>query len=115
MTGTAVREAVKAPPAGPRPRVTGRAVLLVGVVIALLVAAVNPVRTLLAQQDRIADLEETVRELEDENARLGDRIEQLRDPGFLERVARECLGMVRPGEIPFVLLPEEGEPEPLPC
>jgi cell division protein FtsB len=38
---------------------------------------------------------------------LERRIELLNDPEHLERLARRCLGMVRPGEILFVVPEEE--------
>jgi cell division protein FtsB len=42
------------------------------------------------------------------NARLEDRIDLLNDPRYLERVARQCLGLVRPGETAFVMVPTHG-------
>ena len=47
------------------------------------------------------------------SARLEGRgpgcIRQLHDPTYLERMARECLGMVKPDEIPFVVVPKHGK------
>ena len=37
-----------------------------------------------------------------------------RSDAFLERLARQCLGMVKPGEIAFVVVPKEGAPAPPP-
>ena len=34
---------------------------------------------------------------------------------FLERIARECLGMVKPGETAFVVVPAHGKPDPPDC
>jgi len=86
----------------PRSRITVRAVVLAAVVLVLIVAASVPVRQLLAQRDEIAQLEGRVEDLAASNATLRGEIERLRDPRELERIARECLGMVRPGEIAFV-------------
>jgi cell division protein FtsB len=33
----------------------------------------------------------------------------MRDPAYVERFARECLGMIKPGEIPFVVVPKHGK------
>jgi cell division protein FtsB len=99
----------------PRFRPTGRAVILGLLVIALLLAAIYPIRTYFEQRARVAEMEQQAATLEQANGRLEARIAQLNDPAFLERWARECLGMVKPGEKPFVIVPEEGDPEPLDC
>ena len=39
----------------------------------------------------------------------------LNDPRTLERLARECLGMVRPGQIAFVTIPKHAAPIPPDC
>lgn len=85
-----------------RPRVTGRAaVLLVALTVLVFMAAV-PARQYLGERGRIADLERMATELEDRNAELHAQISRLRDPVELERLARACLGMVGPGEVVFV-------------
>ena len=43
-------------------------------------------------------------------AELERRIADLNDPSTLERLARECLGMVNPGEIAFVPIPKGRAP-----
>jgi cell division protein FtsB len=96
--------------AGPRLRVTGRAVVLAGIVVALLVASVGVVRQYLAQRAAIDRLEARVEALQNQRVALERRIERLNDPEYLERLARECLGMVAPGEIAFVVPEEQGAP-----
>jgi cell division protein FtsB len=91
-----------------RLRLTGRAVALAAMVVLLVAAGAGVFRQLLAQRDRIARLERRVEALTSERSRLERRVEQLNDPEHLERLARRCLGMVRPGEILFVV-PEEEE------
>ena len=86
----------------PRTRLTVRAVVLALVVLVLAIAASVPVRQLMAQGAEIAELEQQVADLEAGNERLRAEIERLHDPEELERIARACLGMVRPGEIAFV-------------
>ena len=44
-----------------------------------------------------------------------ERIADLNDPPTLERLARECLGMVKPGEIAFVPIPKGRAPTPPDC
>jgi cell division protein FtsB len=91
-----------------RLRFTGRAVALAAMIVLLVAAGSGVFRQFLAQRDRIARLERRVEALTSERYRLEHRIEQLNDPEHLERLARRCLGMVRPGEILFVV-PEEEE------
>jgi cell division protein FtsB len=89
-------------------RIRPRAIALAVLVAALLMAAVYPVRTYLGQRAQINTLERESLVLEGANARLNHRITSLHDPGELERLARECLGMVKPGEIAFVVVPKGG-------
>jgi cell division protein FtsB len=86
-----------------RARPTPRAVLLVVVILALLFAGTVPFRTYLAQRDQLARLEHQSELLERQNALLDKQIKRLHDPQYLERLARACLGMVRPGEIHFAV------------
>jgi cell division protein FtsB len=98
----------------PRVRLTGRAVVLAGLVIALLVASIGVVRQYFDQRADIDRLEARLEALQEQRESLQRRIEQLRDPEYLERLARECLGMVAPGEIAFVV-PEDQGPPPTTC
>ena len=86
-----------------RPRLTGRAAVLLVVVTMLGVMALVPARQYLDQRSRIADLERRTTELEAQNAELRGEVIKLHDPVELERLARECLGMVAHGEIAFVI------------
>ena len=84
------------------PRLTGRAAVLLVAVTLLVVMAMVPARQYLDQSARISELEERAAELEDRNGDLRAEIARLQDPAELERLARECLGMVDPGEVAFV-------------
>ncbi len=107
MTSRAV-----ARPRAARVRVSTRAVVLLVVVLAVMTFAITPLRALLAQRDELDRLEQQSLELQRGNVALQDRIVHLRDPAYLERLARECLGMVAPGETAFVIVPEDGPPPP---
>ena len=98
-----------------RARPTARGVLLAAVVAVLAVFSAVPVREYLDQRGQIADLGRQIRLLEDANAELELRIVRLHDPAEIERLARECLGMVKPGEVAFVVVPKGGEPQPSAC
>jgi cell division protein FtsB len=70
----------------------------------LLVAGVKSWRDLEAARSRERALTDRIEALHRESERLKARIERLRhDPGTLERLAREELGMVRPGDVLFEL------------
>ena len=84
------------------PRLTGRAAFLLVAVTLLAVMAMVPARQYLDQRARIGDLERRTTELEERNGDLRGAITRLHDPAELERLARECLGMVAPGEVAFV-------------
>jgi cell division protein FtsB len=87
--------------AAPRGRITARAVVLVAILFVLAIAAAGPVRNFLAQRSEIDRLESRIGELESERAQLKQEIERMKDPDYVEQLAR-CMGMVRPGEIAFV-------------
>ncbi|MGH2660113.1 MAG: FtsB family cell division protein [Actinomycetota bacterium] len=101
--------------AAPRPRLTGRAALLLIVLTVLAVFSTVPVREYLSQRSLIAELERQARTLEQENAGLRTDMAKLYDPAELERLARECLGMVAPGEIAFVTASRAREAELSDC
>jgi cell division protein FtsB len=90
-----------------------KAVVLFGVIviIALVLGALFGDRGILhlAEKRRRAHaLEMEIARLEGENARLARDIEALRrDPRAVESIAREALGLVKPGETVF-LLQEDG-------
>lgn len=98
-----------------RARITARASVLVIVVMTLLTIAISPVRTLLEQRNELDELHRQAAELEVRNAKLEARITKLDDPTYIEQLARECLGMVEPGETAFVVIPRRGAPPPTQC
>jgi cell division protein FtsB len=96
------------------PRVSARAVMLLMVVLVVLTLSVAPVRAYLDQRSRLSDLEHQAAQLEQRNTQLETTIRGLKDPAELERIARRCLGMVRPGELAFVTVPEHGREDGVP-
>lgn len=59
---------------------------------------------LLAQRKRAEALQHEIHEMRGENLRLAAEIRSLRsDPRAIERIAREQLGLARPGETVFIL------------
>jgi cell division protein FtsB len=88
--------------------VLGATVLLVFALLAI--AALKSNRDLQAARSRERMLTAKIAATRVESERLRVRIDRLRhDPGMLERLAREDLGLVRPGDM-IVELPEAGAP-----
>lgn len=84
-------------------------------VLALLsLAAVKSYRDLEGARNREQGLEKSIREAGQRIERLHGQIERLRsDPATLERLAREDLGLVRPGDVVLVL-PADSSAKPKP-
>ena len=96
-------------------RLSGRAAVLLIAVFLLAMVSIAPARVWIDQRARLRELERQAEELSSANARLEDRVADLRDPETLERLARECLGMVEPGEISIITVPRDGPPTPPEC
>jgi cell division protein FtsB len=96
-------------------RVSARASVLLLVVMLAATLSVAPLRTYLSQRERLAELRRQAAALEAQNRELEREVGRLNDPVYLERLARECLGMTDPGEIAFVTIPERGKPHPPEC
>ena len=97
-----------------RARRTARATILCTLVIGVLVLSIAPARLYFEQRAELSQLERQAAALEQTNQTLAARADQLRDHAYLERLARRCLGMVKPGEVAFVVVPKEGAPAPPP-
>jgi cell division protein FtsB len=97
-----------------RVRLTARATVLLAIMIGVLALSVAPAQMYFEQKEELARAEQQAASLERRNEALAVRADQLRDHAFLERLARQCLGMVKPGEIAFVVVPKEGAPAPPP-
>ncbi len=88
-------------------------VLLVGLGVTM--AGIFPFRQIIAQQRQVELAEQKLEALEAENANLEAQIRELETPVELERLAREELGLVRPGEIAVTVNPAPGvDPAPRP-
>lgn len=105
------KQPAPARPDSSRPLV-GAAVLLF---VALLgVAAWKGSLDLAKARERERLLETRIEETQERIDELRGRIDRLRsDPGTLERLAREDLGMVRPGDVIIELPPEPASPGPV--
>lgn len=77
---------------------------LVAVVVAM---AIGPLQVFSEAADRVDELEDRRDELKRDVDSLEERRERLQDPEEVEQLARSDLGMIRPGEIPFVVVPSD--------
>jgi cell division protein FtsB len=96
-------------------RLTPRASIVGFVVFVAAIFAVAPARAYLEQRGQRDQLVNQVTQLQEQNAELQHQLDQLHDPAELERLARECLGMVDPGQIAFVPVPRGKAPVPPNC
>lgn len=76
--------------------------LVIGLLLAM---AIEPVRQLLAQRERVELMASDLAKIERLNDRLEARIDRLQDPDYIEQRARSQAGLVHPGEIPYVVMP----------
>ena len=79
----------------------GRYALLT-VLFAILVAYISPISHWVRQSETAKHEEAQLRELQEENARLERRVQDLKRPLALEREARK-LGMIKEGERAYVI------------
>jgi cell division protein FtsB len=84
----------------PRPPLglTPRGAVLLLVMFALAATAVYPLRQYVSQQDRIERLQAKHQALQAENARLEAERKRLKDPAYVQQLARRDYQLVAPGE-----------------
>ena len=84
--------------------------LVVG--LAVVLTNVVPVRQIVAQNQQVETAEEQLAALRSENRRLESEAEALQTPTEVERIARETLGYVDPGEVAYrVVDPDDDKAE----
>ena len=78
-----------------------RAAILAAVICVLTLTIAGPVRTYFAQRTEMKQLEASAAQLREQIAELEQQKVKLADPVFIAAQARERLGFVMPGEIPY--------------
>ncbi|MDY6999115.1 MAG: septum formation initiator family protein [Actinomycetota bacterium] len=78
-----------------------RAAILAAVICVLTLTIAGPVRTYFAQRTEMRQLQATEAQLREQIAELEQQKDKLADPVFIAAQARERLGFVMPGEIPY--------------
>lgn len=80
----------------------GIAAVLLALVLFL---AVFPTRTYLDQRESIADAQERLSVLREQNEKMRGRIRSLQTPEEIERIARQEFNLAKPGEEVYVIIP----------
>ncbi len=100
----------------PRRRFPRRVVPLAALLLAALLLRAYGESALTAYRLRreAARLERQIQTMRLANAQLREEIRRLHTPAYIERLAREQLGLVRPGEIPVIIVRPTPSPPPAP-
>jgi cell division protein DivIC len=83
------------------------------VVGALALTGVAPARQAFQQRERLDQVQAKVTALTQRNAELTSRLNRLSDVSYMEKLAREQLGVVRPGETSYVIVPAPAPLKPV--
>ena len=83
--------------------------VLIAVIVLGVLLVVPPFENYVSARQRAALLEQQASALDTANQGLERRLSDLDDPVTIELLAREQQGLIRPGEVPYVLIPPESE------
>lgn len=87
-----------------RPRAfTGRAIVLITVLVALALAYTYPVRVYLAQESQIAQMQAAQAAQQAKIKGLTEEVDKWQDDEYVRIQARDRLSYVRPGEVPLLV------------
>ena len=95
---------------GWRPRLTGRAAVLVLVVAVLTVSYASSLKAYLTQRQHIAELKAEIAQSQSDINALEREKARWRDPAYVQSQARARFGYVMPGETSYVVLDADGKP-----
>ncbi|WP_245916808.1 FtsB family cell division protein [Nocardioides gansuensis] len=93
-----------------RPRLTGRAAILVLVLAVLTVSYASSLRAYIQQRSHIGDLKQAIAEREASINELEREKQRWSDPAYVRAQARARFGYLMPGETGFQVLDENGRP-----
>jgi len=86
--------------------------IVVLIALGLVATGVLPVRDYLERENDVNAAQERLDELQRDNAELAGDVEALFSEQEVERIAREQYGFVKPGEIGYVVVTPDAEPQP---
>ena len=93
-----------------RPRITGRAAILVLVLAVLMVSYASSLRAYLEQQKHLDSLHRQILHSQAEIARMEREKRRWKDPAFLKEQARERFGWVMPGQVGYQVIGPDAKP-----
>jgi cell division protein FtsB len=93
-----------------RPKLTGRAAVLVLVVAVLTVSYASSMKAYLQQRAHIVDLKQQIAQSEADINALEREKSRWHDPAYVQSQARARFGYLMPGETSYVVLGEDGKP-----
>ncbi len=82
--------------------------------LAVMLVGLVPFKQILNQRSAVTDAEDRLTALVNANEHLESEIAALETPVEIEGRAREDFGLVRPGEVAYIVVPVEPEAEPVP-
>ncbi len=83
--------------------------LLIIVIIIFAFKLVSNIRKVNKMESELNNLQQQVQEELERNKELKKEIERVKSDDYIEKVARDELGLVKPGEILFIPVEEENE------
>ncbi|GMQ97867.1 MAG: hypothetical protein BMS9Abin17_0370 [Acidimicrobiia bacterium] len=86
--------------------------IVVLIALGLVATGVLPVRDYLERENEVDAAQERLDELQSDNAELAADVDALFSEQEVERIAREQYGFVRPGEVGYVVLTPDADPQP---
>ncbi len=95
-----------------RKKIVHSKILMVIIIIGILIFlfANKNFRTLLVLNREIVQLKQRIAGLEEQNRNLREELEAVKnDPEYIESLAREELGLIKPGEIKYKFIESEAE------
>ncbi|GGR69893.1 cell division protein FtsB [Nocardioides luteus] len=92
-----------------RPKLTGRAMMMIVVAAVLVISYASSLRAYLQQRHDINALQTEIAQRKDHIKQLEEQTRRWEDPAYVQQQARERFGFVMPGETAYVALDENGE------
>lgn len=93
-------------------RPTFHGTLLAVILLLLAMMALGPARQLYDEHKSIGSDQHQLKAGTDETARLTAQLQAMQDPNYVEQLARQELGYVRPGETSYLIVRPTASPGP---